>query len=132
MAIVYMHINNINNKKYVGITKYSDANQRWGSNGEGYKNSLFFEKGISQFGWDNFSHLILNDDLDYDSAQQIEARLIKALHLDDIKYGYNNASGVLIKENPNLDILCDVIIKNLDNKSDNELILSTEYRYATN
>lgn len=132
MAIVYMHINNINDKKYVGITKYSDANQRWGLNGEGYKGSLFFEKGISQFGWNNFSHLILNDDLDYDSAQQVEARLIKILRLDDINYGYNNSSGVHIKENSNLDILCDTIIKNLNNKTDNDLILQTEYRYATN
>ena len=35
--IVYLHINKINGKIYVGITKYADnPNRRW-MNGNGYK-----------------------------------------------------------------------------------------------
>lgn len=59
MATIYIHINKINNKKYVGITKTS-AERRWGLEGENYQGQSFYEKGIVPFGWGNFEHMILN------------------------------------------------------------------------
>ena len=39
---VYIHINKINNKKYVGITSEKDPNKRW-KNGLGYKQQIFYK-----------------------------------------------------------------------------------------
>jgi len=39
---VYIHINKINNKKYVGITSEKDPNKRW-KNGLGYKRQIFYK-----------------------------------------------------------------------------------------
>lgn len=46
---VYMHINKINNKKYIGITKTSLL-KRWGHNGSGYNGNHqpLFENAIKK------------------------------------------------------------------------------------
>ena len=59
---VYIHINKINNKKYVGITKTSFV-KRWGKNGSGYtrdKKSVF-GRAIEKYGWENFAHEIFGE-----------------------------------------------------------------------
>lgn len=132
MAIIYAHVNKINNKKYVGITSYSDATQRWGIKGNNYKGSRFYEKGIAQFGWDSFEHIILNNEIDYDIAQQLEARLIKILNTDNEEFGYNEISGARIKLDDNLDVLADALVTKLSKTESDELLLETKYRYATN
>lgn len=52
---VYMHTNNINGKRYIGISQ--NPKRRW-KNGNGYKTQLF-GKAINKYGWDNFTHEIL-------------------------------------------------------------------------
>ena len=48
--IVYLHINKINRKIYVGITKYADnPNRRW-MNGNGYKKDSIIYKAINKYG----------------------------------------------------------------------------------
>ena len=74
-------------KKYFGISDYSPE-KRW-NNGEGYLGSFFYEKGILNFGWDNFEHLILVEDISKDLAAQIEARLIKEFETTNPEKGYN-------------------------------------------
>ena len=134
MAILYIHINKINNKKYVGITNNSDATMRWGENGTGYFGSVFYNKGISQFGWDNFEHIILNDEINEDTAQQLESRLIKELNLLDEEQGYNEHSGAKIRPDSNLDMLSKVLIDKINAKYSNidKEILQIEYRHTTN
>lgn len=129
MAVLYIHINKVNNKKYVGITNYSNPEMRWGKEGRGYINSKFYEKGISQFGWDNFTHIILNDDIDEDTAQQLESRIIKELKLTEDDYGYNEHCGVKIRIDNALDNLCTTLIKTKINPLDNSEILQIEYRH---
>lgn len=57
--IVYLHVNRINGKVYVGITHYiHNPNIRWG-NGLNYKGSIKFFNAILKYGWENFKHIIL-------------------------------------------------------------------------
>lgn len=72
MWTVYCHINKINNKKYIGITKKT-TNDRW-RNGKGYHN--YFGNAIKKYGWDNFEHLILFEDLTENEAKLKEKELI--------------------------------------------------------
>jgi hypothetical protein len=109
MSFVYCHVNLINEKKYFGISDYSPE-KRW-NNGEGYLGSFFYEKGILNFGWDNFEHLILVEDVSKELAEQIEARLIKEFETTNADKGYNQSTGAIIKNNPQAEILVENINK---------------------
>ena len=67
MYSVYKHVNKTNGKVYVGITKQKPE-QRWGYNGVNYKNSPRFWSAIQHYGWDNFEHIIIQDQLTHDEA----------------------------------------------------------------
>ena len=92
MYIVYEHINKINNKKYFGITKRT-AEQRWGKEGKNYKTSPCFYSAIQKYGWDNFEHIILFENLTKEEACQKEQELIKKYRTNDREFGYNLTSG---------------------------------------
>lgn len=67
---IYKHTNKINNKVYIGQT-CQDPEKRW-RKGEGYKDSPLFYKAIQKYGWDNFTHEIIeqgNDELWADSRE---------------------------------------------------------------
>ena len=89
MYIVYKHTNTINQKVYIGITKNdTNPNARW-RNGMGYcKNDKFFTD-IIKYGWDNFSHEILEKDLTELEALQKETYYIDLY--DAVQKGYNNS-----------------------------------------
>ena len=100
--IVYMHSNKINAKKYIGIT-CQKPNARW-HNGRGYleqsKNGKYkqdaFAKAILKYGWDNFEHTILFENLSADEAKAKEMELIAQYHtwVQDSKcHGYNMTPG---------------------------------------
>ena len=56
--IVYLHINKINGKVYVGITHHvENPNRRW-INGKGYRTTSIIHKAIVKYGWNNFKHII--------------------------------------------------------------------------
>jgi group I intron endonuclease len=88
---VYVHINNINNKLYVGITSQS-VKARW-ENGRGYSESPKFWNAIQKYGWDNFEHKVLFDNLCETEAKEIEKSSIKNLNLRDDRFGYNITEG---------------------------------------
>lgn len=91
---VYMHINKINNKKYIGLTGYS-LDERW-KNGKGYSKDTPFGQAIEKYGWDNFDHQILFSNLTLDEAAKKEQDLIDEYHtyLDDpLCWGYNATRG---------------------------------------
>lgn len=89
---VYIHVNKINNKKYVGITS-RQPEIRWRKNGEGYKSSPYFYNAIKKYGWDNFDHVILFTELDELSAKNKEKELIKYHCTKDREFGYNCTDG---------------------------------------
>jgi group I intron endonuclease len=82
---VYMHRNKINGKKYIGQAKGNPEN-RWK---KGYKGCTCFYNAIKKYGWNNFEHLILLDDLTIDEANICEKEFIKLLKTTDRQYGYN-------------------------------------------
>lgn len=86
---VYMHTNNINGKRYIGISQ--NPKRRW-KNGNGYKTQLF-GKAINKYGWDNFTHEILFTGLTENDACEKEIELISLYNTTDDKYGYNILDG---------------------------------------
>lgn len=97
--IIYCHTNKINNWKYIGQTKTS-LNKRW-RNGEGYKpkgyiNPKGFYQAILDYGWDNFTHEILEENLSISEVDEREKYWINYYHTwvdDPLCKGYNLKQG---------------------------------------
>lgn len=91
---VYMHINNVNNKKYIGITG-QNPQKRWGKNGKGYPmdNQPAFRRAIEKYGWDNFEHIIIYSNLTKEEASEIEIKLIDEYDTQNPEFGYNIQAG---------------------------------------
>lgn len=88
---VYMHRNKINNKKYIGIT-CRKPEYRWGKDGYSYKGQVF-KTAIDKYGWDNFDHIILFNDLNAEDAYKKEQELIKLYKSNQKEFGYNLSIG---------------------------------------
>lgn len=93
---VYMHTNNVNRKKYIGITS-QDPEDRW-KNGKGYKSQTVFWNAIQKYGWNNFEHEIIFENLTIHKAKEKEVEFI-ALYKTNCNrynhpsYGYNMTDG---------------------------------------
>jgi group I intron endonuclease len=99
---VYIHINKVNNKAYVGQTIYGyDLYKRWKHDGKGYlkkdKNGKYtqpiFANAIKKYGWDSFEHIVWAEHLTEDEANHIEMLLIALFDTTNSNYGYNLRSG---------------------------------------
>lgn len=60
-------------KSYIGITK--QGKKRFGKDGNGYKKQRKFYNAIQKYGWDNFKHEIIEDNLSFegDAAHELTA-----------------------------------------------------------
>ena len=87
---VYMHTAP-NGKVYIGITKQK-LKRRW-QNGSGYNKNSHFKRAIKKYGWDNFKHELLFENLSEEEAKRKEIELIAFYKSNDRKYGYNNSTG---------------------------------------
>lgn len=88
---VYIHINNINGKVYIGITCQNPL-KRW-LNGKGYVDNKHFYRSIKKYGWDNFEHKVIKNNLTKDEAENMEMELIKEFQSFNPEYGYNVSLG---------------------------------------
>ena len=84
---VYIHKNKINNKVYIGQTGQKPE-KRW-DNGKGYITSSKFWNAIQKYGWDNFEHIIIKENLTAEEANELEEKLILEYHSQEDDYGYN-------------------------------------------
>lgn len=88
---IYKHTNKINGKCYIGLTS-KDIKNRAGKNGYGYR-TQYFSRAIKKYGWDNFEHEILEDNIEtIEEANKREKYWIKFYHscvLDSECHGYN-------------------------------------------
>ena len=86
---IYMHKNKINGKIYVGQTFQDNPNARW-QNGHGYIKQPKFFSDIIKYGWINFEHIILEENLTQQEANERENFWIQ--YFDSCKNGYNTIS----------------------------------------
>ena len=82
--LVYKHISP-SNKVYVGITHYENPNKRW-RYGNGYDNCILFKRAIRKYGWKNFKHIIVSNNLSEKEAKSLEQKLIKYYKQANISY----------------------------------------------
>ena len=88
---VYKHTSP-NGKCYIGITCQERPQDRWHSDGGGYKSQRKFYRAIEKYGWENFSHEILVDDIkSLEDAYIEEKKYIKLF--DSHRNGYNCSNG---------------------------------------
>lgn len=93
MFCIYLLENVINGKKYIGQTSQS-PNERW-KNGNGYYNQGAIWDAIQKYGWENFTHTILEDNiLTQKEANEKEQKYIKIYDcLAKNHKGYNISEG---------------------------------------
>ena len=91
IGYVYVHINKINGKTYIGQT-IQKPEKRWGINGKRYLegSQVKFARAILKYGWDNFEHIILYKGCSA-MLDLLEEMYIKKY--DSINNGYNSESG---------------------------------------
>lgn len=87
---VYRHISP-NGKSYIGITMQSP--ERRFQNGNGYKTQTAFNRAIQKYGWDNFKHEILEENLTEREACEKEAYYISEVYNSFAPNGYNSREG---------------------------------------
>lgn len=89
---VYMHKNRKNGMIYVGKT--NDIDRRWRSSGVEYRSEKNpIGEAISQYGWNSFEHIVLEDNLSDVEACEREQYYISLYHSNDPECGYNIADG---------------------------------------
>lgn len=86
--VLYLHRNKINNKVYIEITKQHPPEKRW-KNGNSYKHNQHFNAAIQKYGWDNFQHLILKENLTLEEANIEEIKTIAFYDSTNYEKGYN-------------------------------------------
>lgn len=88
--IVYKHTSPIG-KCYIGLT--SQGMERRANSGKGYRGSSVFYKAIQKYGWDNFTHEVLESGLSFDEACQKEREYIRRFRSLSTENGYNLEDG---------------------------------------
>ena len=89
---VYVHLNKINRKAYVGQTSVG-VSRRWRKDGNRYKTQAYFYNAIKKYGWDGFDHIVVADNLTNKEADKLEIMLIDIFKSTDRKHGYNISAG---------------------------------------
>ena len=85
--VVYVHQNKTNGKRYIGIT--NNTTKRWSGQGKRYEDCPRFNAAIKKYGWDDFTHEILEEGLTLEEANRLEQEYIAKYKTQDKRYGYN-------------------------------------------
>lgn len=89
-CFVYKHTNMENGLVYYGIAE--DFETRW-DDGFGYQTNRRFWKDIVKYGWNNFKHEIIFENISRDSARFFEGMLIQETQSYLPENGYNQNLG---------------------------------------
>ena len=88
---VYALTNNLDGKKYIGLTSQKPE-KRW-NNGNGYRDTTHIGRAINKYGWENFSHEIIYKNITCEEAQKYEIELIEKYDTLNPQKGYNMQPG---------------------------------------
>ena len=77
-------------KVYIGITS-QNPERRWRKDGSGYRYNTKFMNAIRKYGWNNFEHEVLFENLTEEDALEIEKDLIQKYN--SYRNGYNSSLG---------------------------------------
>ena len=91
--VLYKHTNIINGKVYIGITCEKPYYERFGKGGNKYKRNKHFWGAIQKYGWDNFKHEIILDNLTEEEACKKEQEYINKYDALNPQKGYNAHKG---------------------------------------
>ena len=88
-----MHINKINGKVYIGQT--NNLKRRWRNSGVEYtsQKTSIIGKAFIKYGWDNFEHIVIKEDLSFEEANELEIALIEKYDSRNPEKGYNIREG---------------------------------------
>lgn len=113
---IYMHKNKINHKVYIGQTGVELTRRFKG--GSGYASSPHFYSAIQLYGWNNFEHLILEENLTAEAADIKEKYWIELFDATNPMFGYNLSQGGKSKPtgNPETNKYVSVICKETGRK----------------
>lgn len=90
---IYVHQNKFNGKLYIGQTSEDNVKRRW-HGGVNYYNCPRFYNAIKKYGWDNFNHIVLIDNIStLEEANEIEKFLIAKYDTTNKDKGYNLSEG---------------------------------------
>lgn len=89
--VVYVHQNRINGKRYIGIT--NNTLKRWCGAGKRYQQCPRFWSAIQKYGWENFTHEVLETGLTLEEANMREQFYIAKYRSYESTYGYNLTTG---------------------------------------
>lgn len=88
---IYLLTNNVNGKKYVGVTHDFKGRMR---GHKGCYSDSYLSRAITKHGWTNFSKEIIFQSLDKDFAyKEAESLFIHEYNSKDPKFGYNLTDG---------------------------------------
>lgn len=99
---IYLFINKINNKKYVGQT-YNKYSERWTQH-KNAKDSFYFHTALKKYGWDNFDKYIIEQSEYFLNTEENkinimlwlderESYYIQYFKSNDNHFGYNLTNG---------------------------------------
>lgn len=89
---IYKHTNKVNGKSYIGQTKCEDLTRRW-TGGNGYNGCPYFYNAIKRYGWNGFTHEVIETGLTKKEADEKEIYYIKHFDTTNPEHGYNIQRG---------------------------------------
>ena len=89
---VYCHTNKVNGKIYIGLTCSHNPKRRW-RGGAGYYKCPRFYAAVQKYGWNNFTHEVLETGLTEAQASEAERLYISFFDADTKERGYNIQPG---------------------------------------
>ena len=89
---IYKHTNRVNGKIYIGQT-YQEPKKRWQNGLSAYSHNEHFYNAIKKYGWNNFDHEILLENLSKEEMKYWEDYYIEYYESRNPDKGYNIMKG---------------------------------------